>query len=139
MRVQPWTIPTGDLIELARTLPAIVATPPPHQLSFANIKDQLAKADAKRWSATLPTPDEPHERRVWTLDKETYAAFAEAWRARHQPASQAVAGIVGACTLIADHAQYPLAERDLQVAAVLTDWLARRTQPTQPAPGSDRP
>jgi len=118
------TIATGPLAELVRCLPGVFEDN--RQQSFADIKDDFAVRDAKMWDKAMGGSLSP-ERRAWSIDGRTYAAFAQAWRAQNV-AKAPLAGCeaaVGACALIADHALYPIADRDRQVALILTDWLSR--------------
>ncbi len=110
--------------EMVRLLPRLTGSQP-KQLSFANIQDQLAIAEARAWAADVGGGDPP-EIRLWSIGAEEYAAFAQAWRARgSSPPPSGAEGVIGICSLIAKQATYPIEERDLQVSAVLSEWLSR--------------
>jgi hypothetical protein len=121
------TIGQSILAEMARMLPRVVSEPGPD----ASIGDQLAFRESLKWEQGLPLADS-YERRVWSIEGSTYAAFSAAWRSRGGPPPNGASTLLNGCALIAGHAEYPVAERDHHVSVLIVDWLTSRSQ-TGPA------
>lgn len=109
-------------IELARALPGVFSSEPSR--SRRSFKNDLAFREAQNWDRSLPAT-ESLERRVWSIDGDTYAAFAQGWRARNTalPTAPGFSGLINGCSVIANHAKYPIVERDHHVAVLLVDAL----------------
>lgn len=135
LRVRSSITDARMFVELALTLPGVLQ---PSRSDYANIGDDIATQEARRWEGPLG-PSLSYERRVWSIDGPTYALFAKAWRARALPLPpyESLEATVGACRLIAEGALYSVSERDRQVSLVLVDCLDR-SQPIGPAAGSHR-
>jgi hypothetical protein len=112
--------------ELARTLSTVMSeTVKPR---YAGVSDELAIQEAKNWDSSFQEA-ERYDRRVWSLDDSQYALFAQSWRRlaqiqchRREPSSSNAA--VAGCQLIADAAEYPVADRDRFASLIITDAVS---------------
>ncbi len=109
------------ILELARALPGVVSSEAGVR---PKLKDELAIREAQDWDRDLPATDSL-ARRIWSIDGETFSAFSEGWRARHStlPPFRGAAALINGCAVIANHAEYPVVDRDHHVAVLLTDGL----------------
>jgi hypothetical protein len=115
-----------ELSELARTLRTVLHGDPSPQ--YADVRDDLAIQEARNWEASFHAA-ERYDRRVWSLDGQTYAKFAESWRLlaaslSHKRHSRSPHAAVAASQLIADAAEYPVPDRDRFVSLIIADAIA---------------
>jgi hypothetical protein len=116
----------SELIELARTLGTVLSensTP-----RYAVVFDEIAIREARNWDSSFQKT-ERYDRRVWSLDGPQYALFAESWRRLVQvrsapPKTDLSNAAVAGCQLIADAAEYSVADRDRFVSLIITDAVS---------------
>jgi hypothetical protein len=112
--------------ELARALRTVVSeTIGPR---YAGVSDELAVQEAKNWDSSFQEA-ERYDRRVWSLDGPQYALFAQSWRRLtqlrcHHPELTSSNAAVAGCQLIADAAEYPVADRDRFASLIITDAIS---------------
>lgn len=114
----------SELTELARTLRTVLQDRPSPRYSY--VHDDLAAQEAKNWDSSF-NGTERYDRRVWSLDGPTYAAFAESWHELSLASPLAARALsnapVAACQLIADAAEYAVADRDRFVSLIIADAI----------------